>query len=125
MNLIIFGPPGAGKGTQADFIVNKYDLYQLSTGEVLRNEIKNKTQHWLDILQPADIWCAEVLEWDKMMKNDGFKVLDMIQRIKRFDGLDIETLRCPIRFNNEIYKSERAAPVIGQHTKQISEEFSL
>ena len=39
MNLIIFGPPGAGKGTQADFIVNKYDLFQLSTGEVLRNEI--------------------------------------------------------------------------------------
>ena len=44
MNLIIFGPPGAGKGTQADFIVNKYDLYQLSTGEVLRNEIKNSTE---------------------------------------------------------------------------------
>ena len=43
MNLIIFGPPGAGKGTQADFIVNKYNLYQLSTGELLRNEIKNKT----------------------------------------------------------------------------------
>ena len=44
MNLIIFGPPGAGKGTQSDFIVNKYDLYQLSTGIVLRNEIKNKTE---------------------------------------------------------------------------------
>ena len=44
MNLIIFGPPGAGKGTQAEFIVNKYDLYQLSTGKVLRNEIKNKTE---------------------------------------------------------------------------------
>ena len=44
MNLIIFGPPGAGKGTQADFIVNKFNLYQLSTGEVLRNEIKNKTE---------------------------------------------------------------------------------
>ena len=39
----IFGPPGAGKGTQADFIVKKYNLYQLSTGEVLRNEIKNET----------------------------------------------------------------------------------
>ena len=44
MNLIIFGPPGAGKGTQADFIVNKFNLYQLSTGEVLRKEIKNKTK---------------------------------------------------------------------------------
>ncbi len=43
MNLIIFGPPGAGKGTQADFIVNKYNLYQLSTGSLLRNEINNKT----------------------------------------------------------------------------------
>ena len=43
MNLIIFGPPGAGKGTQADFIVNKFDLHQLSTGEILRNEIRNKT----------------------------------------------------------------------------------
>ena len=44
MNLIIFGPPGAGKGTQADFIVNKFNLFKLSTGEVLRNEINNKTQ---------------------------------------------------------------------------------
>ena len=44
MNLIIFGPPGAGKGTEAEFIVNKYNLYQLSTGKVLRNEIKNKTE---------------------------------------------------------------------------------
>ena len=44
MNLIIFGPPGAGKGTQADFIVNKFSLYKLSTGEVLRNVINNKTE---------------------------------------------------------------------------------
>ena len=87
--------------------------------------INQTTQHWLKILQPADIWCAEVLEWNDMIKDEGFKVLDMIQRIKRFDGLDIETLRCPIRFNNEVFKSEKAAPVIGQHTQQISEEFSL
>ena len=43
MNLIIFGPPGAGKGTQSNFIVHKYNMFQLSTGEILRKEIKNKT----------------------------------------------------------------------------------
>ena len=44
MNVIIFGAPGAGKGTQAQIIANKYKLYQLSTGDLLRNEIKNKTE---------------------------------------------------------------------------------
>jgi len=43
MNIVIFGPPGAGKGTQSKFISNKFNLYQLSTGELLRNEIRNKT----------------------------------------------------------------------------------
>ena len=42
MNIIIFGPPGAGKGTQSKFIVNKYNLYQLSTGELLRKKLKIK-----------------------------------------------------------------------------------
>jgi len=43
MNIVIFGPPGAGKGTQSNFIVKKFNLYQLSTGELLRKEIKDKT----------------------------------------------------------------------------------
>ena len=44
MNIVIFGPPGAGKGTQSNFIVKHFNLYQLSTGEVLRKEIRDKTE---------------------------------------------------------------------------------
>ena len=44
MNIVIFGPPGAGKGTQSNFIVKKFKLHQLSTGALLRNEIQNKTK---------------------------------------------------------------------------------
>ena len=43
MNIVIFGPPGAGKGTQSNLIVEKFNLHQLSTGDLLRKEIKNNT----------------------------------------------------------------------------------
>ena len=43
MNLVLFGPPGAGKGTQADFIVKAFNHHKISTGDLLRNEIEKKT----------------------------------------------------------------------------------
>ena len=50
MNIVIFGPPGAGKGTQSNIIVKKFNLHQLSTGELLRKEIQNKTKLGQEIL---------------------------------------------------------------------------
>jgi adenylate kinase len=49
VNIILFGPPGAGKGTQAQFIVKKHNYFQLSTGNLLRQEVKLKTSLGLEI----------------------------------------------------------------------------
>ena len=49
VNIILFGPPGAGKGTQARFIVKKYNYFQLSTGDLLRNETKKKSSLGIEI----------------------------------------------------------------------------
>ena len=49
MNIVIFGPPGAGKGTQSNLIVNRFNLHQLSTGELLRKEIRDKTNLGIQI----------------------------------------------------------------------------
>ena len=86
---------------------------------------KQTTEHWLSILEPADIWCAKVLDWETMVKHEGFKILDMVQRIKRDDGLNIETLRCPIKIDGEIFKSSKAAPKIGNDNNSIMKEFGI
>lgn len=44
INIVLFGPPGAGKGTQAERLVKKYNLFHLSTGDVFRYNMKNKTE---------------------------------------------------------------------------------
>ena len=53
-NIVIFGAPGAGKGTQSDFIVEKYNLTHISTGDLLRKEIADKTPLGLRIKSIMD-----------------------------------------------------------------------
>ena len=70
MNIILFGPPGAGKGTQAQNIVKKFNLYQVSTGDLLRNEIKNKSeigQEIEEIISKGDFATDNIV--NKLIKN--------------------------------------------------------
>lgn len=85
----------------------------------------NTTQHWLDILEPQDIWCADVLGWDRLLAHDGFKVLDMVQTVHRSAEISLETLRCPIRINGEILKSDKGAPRIGEDNDHILQEINM
>ena len=123
--------PQLGELLNLDSIKNLHDQKEWFTK---RDEIKKNigdwikketTEHWLSILEPADIWCSKVLDWETMVKHEGFKILDMVQRIQRDDGLDIETLRCPIKIDGEIFKSNKAAPKIGNDNNNIKKEFEI
>jgi len=81
------------------------------------------TEKWLSILEPADIWCADVLNWNALMAHDGFKVLNMIQEVEMVDGYKYETTRCPIRIDGELLTSSVGSPKLGQDNEKIIKEF--
>ena len=62
MNLVLLGPPGAGKGTQANLICEKYNLSHLSTGDLLRMEIANKSE--------IGVKAKQIIDEGKLVSND-------------------------------------------------------
>ncbi|MDB5528265.1 MAG: acyl-CoA transferase [Devosia sp.] len=83
------------------------------------------TAHWLSILEPADIWCAKVLDWPELMASEGFKALDMLQTVTREDNVSITTTKSPLRINGKRAQTTRAAPLIGEQSAKIRAEFGL
>jgi CoA:oxalate CoA-transferase len=83
------------------------------------------TAHWLAILEAADVWCADVLDWPTLYASEGFKLLDMLQTIERDDGVSIHTTSSPVRIDGARHKTALAAPRIGEHTKKLRQEFGL
>jgi crotonobetainyl-CoA:carnitine CoA-transferase CaiB-like acyl-CoA transferase len=93
---------------------------------IIAQKIATKTiDEWLSVLEPADIWCAKVLSWPEVLDHDGFKMLDMLQTVTREDNVSILTTRSPLRVDGARTKVDRAAPRIGEHSKQIRAEFGL
>lgn len=93
---------------------------------IISRELETQpTAHWLDLLEPADIWCAKVLEWPELMESEGFKALDMLQTVTRDDGVSILTTRSPLRIDGKRTQTHRAAPLIGEQSAAIRKEFGL
>lgn len=97
-----------------------------SLSSQLRN---NSTEHWLSILDAADIWCAPVLTLPELVNHEGFTRLDMTQETTR-TGLDgtavkVKTTRSPIRFDGKPVKHSKGAPHVGEDTESIRKEFGL
>jgi CoA:oxalate CoA-transferase len=91
---------------------------------ILVHHLKGQTtQHWLNILEPADIWCADVLSWDRLFAHDAFKALNMIQTVNSRPEATMRTTRCPIRLDGELLTSPIAAPRIGEHNELILAEL--
>ena len=85
MNIILFGPPGVGKGTQADNMVKNFNLYKISTGDLLRNEIKKNTDLSRKIKSKIN---QGLLVSDKIISDLIVKILSKKKYFNRliFDG---------------------------------------
>lgn len=82
------------------------------------------TEEWLAILEPADIWCANVLTWDKLLAHEGFAALDMVQEVSMVDGYSYQTTRCPIRLDGELLTSPVGSPQLGQNNAALLHEIA-
>jgi crotonobetainyl-CoA:carnitine CoA-transferase CaiB-like acyl-CoA transferase len=94
--------------------------------QIIAMRLKEHTsEHWLEILNAADIWCAEVLDWPELFASQAFEQLAMIQTLKGERGIQILTTRLPIRLDGSLLTSERLAPRVGQHTDTIQRQFGI
>jgi CoA:oxalate CoA-transferase len=83
------------------------------------------TQHWLSILEPADIWCAKVMNYEQLSGEEGYKLLQMQLQVETSNGLSVTTTRCPIRVDGEMLVSKIGAPLLGEHNEKIEKQFGI
>jgi CoA:oxalate CoA-transferase len=94
--------------------------------KVLANHLlTNTAMFWLSVLEKADIWCAPVMDYDTLVQQDGYKVLEMEITVRTNNGLAIKTTRCPIRVDGKLLVSDKGAPQLGEHNTAIEKQFEL
>ncbi|CTQ46954.1 CaiB/BaiF CoA transferase family protein [Roseibium aggregatum] len=108
-------------GDPAVWFSERETIKKLIAGAIAERTVED----WMSVLEPADIWCAPVLDWDSLLESEGFNGLDLLQRVEREDNVSILTTRSPLRVNGARPKIARAAPRVGEHTAAIEKEFGL
>jgi CoA:oxalate CoA-transferase len=94
--------------------------------KILANHLlTNSAASWLSILENADIWCAPVMDYDQLVQQEGYKVLNMEITVKTSNGLEVKTTRCPIRVDGKLLVSDKGAPQLGEHNAIIDKQFQL
>jgi crotonobetainyl-CoA:carnitine CoA-transferase CaiB-like acyl-CoA transferase len=93
--------------------------------ELASHLAKETAAHWLNILEKADIWCAPVLNYDRLVKEEGYRVLNMEITVKTSNGISVKTTRCPIRVDGKLLVNDKGAPLLGEHNKEIDTQFRL
>jgi CoA:oxalate CoA-transferase len=114
-------PPLAVYTDAAEWFDRRDEIKEILTGHL----VSRTADEWLSVLQPADIWCAKVMDYSDLLQQVGYKVLNMELKVKTSNGLSLKTTRCPIRVDGKIAVSERGAPLLGEHNELIDVQFGL
>ncbi|MFY0597879.1 MAG: CoA transferase [Cognatishimia sp.] len=94
--------------------------------QIVANVFKTQpTQHWLDILEPAGIWCAPVLNWVDFVKTEGFEAANLVQTLRSEAGNEAQTTKCPIRIDGAAPISSAVAPTLGRDTAEVFAELAV
>ena len=107
------------------FPENKFTLRDDIKSILAAHLLTQDSEYWLNILEPADIWCANVLNYEQLFAQEGFQVLDFVQQVEMLDGYSYKTTRCPIRIDGELFTSGKGSPKLGQDNESIIKEFNL
>jgi crotonobetainyl-CoA:carnitine CoA-transferase CaiB-like acyl-CoA transferase len=114
-------PPLAIFTDKAEWFDRRDEIKEILT----RHLLTSTADEWLAVLEPADIWCAKVMDYNDLLQQVGYKVLNMELKVRTSNGLSLKTTRCPIRVDGKIAVPEKGAPLLGEHNELIDGQFGL
>jgi CoA:oxalate CoA-transferase len=93
---------------------------------ILATHLTTRTSvEWLQLLEKADIWCAPVMDYDGLVKQEAYRSLEMEVTVKTSNGLSVTTTRCPIKVDGEMLAAGKGAPLLGEHNQEIDRLFGI